>query len=149
MTIKEQVHAECVRLIEERVKNAQEAVQLAQEGANSEDKSSAGDKHETGRAMAQLESEKATKQKQESLDLLAVLKKINPEQNSPQVSLGSLIETSNGNFYVSVAAGKVELDVYQCFAISPGSPIGAILMGLKKGDCADFNGKTFLINELR
>ncbi len=148
MTIKEKVHAACVLLIEERVRNSQEAMKLAQDGANSEDKSSAGDKHETGRAMAQLESEKAAKQMQESLDLLAVLKKINPGQASTNASLGSLVETSQGNFYLSVAAGKVELEGYQSFAISPGAPIGAKLMGLKIGESAEFNGKLFKITSL-
>ena len=42
-------------LIGQRMTTAKEAMQQAQESANSEEKSSAGDKYETGRAMGHLQ----------------------------------------------------------------------------------------------
>ena len=41
----------------------------AQESANAEEKSSAGDKYETGRAMMQIERDKAAQQLNESMKL--------------------------------------------------------------------------------
>jgi hypothetical protein len=44
-------------LLTRRIVAAKEAMNQAQEAANSEEKSSAGDKYETGRAMGQLQKE--------------------------------------------------------------------------------------------
>ncbi len=118
---------------------------MAQESANEEGKSSAGDKHETGRAMAQLESEKAAKQLQEAMDLLAILKRIDPEAVHQSAGLGSLVTTDQGNFYLSVAVGKVEVEGFNCFAISVNSPIGAKLLGLKVDGTTEFNGKVYKV----
>jgi hypothetical protein len=49
-------------VVHQRIASAEEAIRMAQESANQEGKSSAGDKYETGRAMAQLEIEKASGQ---------------------------------------------------------------------------------------
>ena len=50
--IKFRLHAACQTFIEQRMAAAAQAMQAAQESANSDTKSSAGDKYETGREMA-------------------------------------------------------------------------------------------------
>ena len=62
--------------VHERIAATQEAIYTAQLSANEETKSSAGDKYETGRAMAQLEIEKNTAQLAEALKLKQMLKQI-------------------------------------------------------------------------
>src|SRR5579864_2189317 len=49
-------------LLSRRIATAREAMDQAQEAANSEEKSSAGDKYETGRAMGQLQKEMHSRQ---------------------------------------------------------------------------------------
>ena len=57
MSIKNKLLQHCKELIEARLKNAEDAMNRAQESANDNEKSSAGDKFETGRAMGHLEKE--------------------------------------------------------------------------------------------
>lgn len=137
--LKSLLHNKCLEYVEQRIANAQEAIHFVTESGNEETKSSAGDKHETGRAMAQLEQEKATKQLQEAHELKKSLLKIDINQHATSVSKGSLVLTDQGNFYISIAAGKILLDNVAYFAISPLSPIAIAFMGLKSNQKLKFN----------
>ena len=108
-------------------------------------RSSAGDKHETGRAMAQLEQEKSTKQLQEAFELKKSILKIDPNLHSSFISKGSLVLTDQGNFYISIAAGKIQVDNIDYFAISPLSPIAIAFIGAKANQKINFNGKDYFI----
>jgi hypothetical protein len=61
------------------------------------------------------------------------------------VEVGCLVETSNGNYYLSISAGKIELEGVIYFAVSPSAPIAQVLLGAKVGDSRTFNGNTFLV----
>jgi len=52
----------CVEFVNKRAKTVASIIRSNQKALTSETKSSAGDKHETGRAMLQLEMEKASLQ---------------------------------------------------------------------------------------
>ncbi|NQY06029.1 MAG: 3-oxoacyl-ACP synthase, partial [Flavobacteriaceae bacterium] len=60
--IKKKLYQACEAFLNERLSALQDIIINVQESLQSETKSSAGDKHETGRAMLQLEREKAGKQ---------------------------------------------------------------------------------------
>ena len=62
LKIKENLYLQCVDFVENRFQTIQKTIDEIQESLTSETKSSAGDKHETGRAMLQLEREKAGNQ---------------------------------------------------------------------------------------
>ena len=53
LDLKKGLYTEVSRLLTEKIRVAETAMQAAQASANEETKSSAGDKYETGRAMAQ------------------------------------------------------------------------------------------------
>jgi transcription elongation GreA/GreB family factor len=146
--IKKKLHSKCYKIASQKVNELSSIIQEAQDAANNETKSSAGDKHETGRAMAQLETEKLTKQLSEALKLEQTLSQINPETEHQQVGLGSLVTTNNGIFYITASLGKIELENKLYFVISAVSPIGQLLIGLKKNDSFSFNGKGYLINNI-
>ena len=59
MELRKILYELCCTYADSRIRVAQEAIQQAQQAANMEEKSTAGDKYETGRAMAHLEKEKA------------------------------------------------------------------------------------------
>ncbi len=147
-TIKQQLHSLCFANIEERIKGASQAIQFAQSSANEETKSSAGDKYETGRAMAQLEIEKNTVQLAEAQKLKQILLQLDPAKPSETIHAGSLVITNQGKFYISIPAGQFTLGGEIYFAVSSSSPIAKILLGLKAGDQIDFNKKTFVIQSL-
>ena len=112
-----------------------------QNSLQSETKSSAGDKHETGRAMLQLEMEKTSTQLNALNQLKLTLNKIDISGNSKMARLGSLVVTSCGNYFLSVSAGKMEISKQVYFAVSLSSPIGKLLLGREKDDQLNFNGK--------
>lgn len=145
MDLKKKLYQKCLDFVNARIDNIQQANAYASESANDETKSSAGDKHETGRAMAQLEQEKNSKQLGEALELKRQLDKINPEQHSEKITAGSLVLTNKGNFYIAISAGKLLVDETTCYAVSPASPIAVGLLGLKKGREYNFNGVKYMI----
>ena len=121
---------------------------MAQESANEEGKSSAGDKYETGRAMAQLEIEKASSQLAEANKSKQALEQVPVDVSGPVVKSGSLVITNQGSYFISIAAGKLVVDRELWFAISPGSPLGAILLGKKEGDVVKMMGKEILVEKV-
>ena len=146
--LKEQLYNKFVSIAQQRVTDLELIIKEAQHSANNETKSSAGDKHETGRAMAQLETEKLTKQLGEALKLAELLHKINPQVKHQLIGLGSLVITTNGNFFISASLGKIELNEITYFAISSISPIGQLLIQKKENDSFSFNNKTYVINKV-
>ncbi|QJW92228.1 3-oxoacyl-ACP synthase [Spirosoma taeanense] len=123
-------------------------MEAAQESANSESKSSAGDKYETGRAMAQLERDRHAQLLAEALKLEQELIRLNTEKTYATVQPGSLVITSRGRFFISISAGKLNIDGSDYFAVSPASPIGVALAGHKAGDTVQFNAMSYQLTEV-
>ncbi|WP_394366290.1 3-oxoacyl-ACP synthase [Spirosoma terrae] len=137
--LKGRLMEQCRLYVQQRIDIARKAMEEAQESANSESKSSAGDKYETGRAMAQLERDRHAQQLDGALTLERELSRINVEKEYTTVQPGSLVQTSRGRFFISISAGKLTVDKTDVFAVSPGSPIGVALAGRKAGDTVMFN----------
>ena len=72
-------------------------------------KSSAGDKHETARAMLQLDREQAGERLVEIEKTLEVLHKINLTKSATHAHLGSLVTTNKGNFFLKYFIGCFDL----------------------------------------
>lgn len=121
---------------------ARAGMQAAQESSNAETKSSAGDKYETGREMANQERDRHATQLHEAQQLLVTLQKINPCLPSDTVRLGALVATSLGLFYLSIGAGRLHTAEGQEFlAVSPGAPLALALSGRRSGEETVFNGR--------
>lgn len=143
--IKQALFSQCAIFIENRIDSAQKAIKSAQESANQDSKSSMGDKYETGRAMAQLEIEKNTIQLAEAIKLKKQLEAIPKEQYGSTIKNGSLILTNNGNYFLAISAGKIDIDGISYFALSSASPLGTKMMNLEEGNNFDFGGKLFVL----
>jgi hypothetical protein len=148
LSIKQKLLFLCFAFVDERIASARQAIHLAQASANEETKSSAGDKYETGRAMAQLEIEKSGVQLNEALRVKKTLEQINLTQVSTSVQPGSLVFTTQGVFFISVSAGKLSAYGVTCYAVSPLSPVGAALMGLRAEASVIFNQKELRIEKI-
>ncbi|RZL12463.1 MAG: 3-oxoacyl-ACP synthase [Hymenobacter sp.] len=136
------LHAACLAYVTTRLDAARAGMAAAQESSNSETKSSAGDKYETGRAMAQQERDRHAAQLHEAQQLLATLQKINPELASDTVRTGALVSTSLGLFYVSISAGRLAtVEGQEFMAVSAAAPLAVALHGLQAGEEVLFNGK--------
>lgn len=136
--IKEHLLLECFKWIEERhllINKTLADIKLALE---EESKSSAGDKHETGRAMLQIERENAGHQLLEIENVEQMLKRVQITEPSGLVHLGSLVTTTQASYFLSISAGKFTLQNNDYFCIAPNSPIGQLLLGKQKGDFFKF-----------
>ena len=147
--IKPALHAACRAYLQQRIDAAQAAMRAAQESANSETKSSAGDKYETGRAMAQEERNRNAVQLREALSLQAELLRIDPAKPCDTVRPGALVTTSLGRFYLSISAGRLTVDGVDYFAVAPAAPVAAALGGKRVGELATFNGKPMQITDIQ
>ncbi|WP_127844156.1 hypothetical protein [Psychroflexus aestuariivivens] len=148
MNLKVSLHQQCVQLLENRRKIIQNQMADIQNSLTSETKSSAGDKHETGRAMLQIELEKTGKQLAEIDKLRTTLSKINTEERLGKVGLGSLVFTSKAHYFIAVSLGALQADGKTVYAISIGTPIGQLLIGKCVGDNVTFNGNSFVIEKV-
>lgn len=146
--IKSKLINNCIALVEQRIANAQQAMNAAQESANAEGKSSAGDKYETGRAMAQIERDKAAQQLHEAMVLKNALTRISIYQSGNQVMIGSLVKTDTNQFFIAISMGKLRIADADYFVIAPGTPIGRLLMGLTVGAQFSFNNQPHTIREI-
>ena len=145
---KQDIYNECLKLLDKRYKTIQNNIQDIENSLLSETKSSAGDKHETGRAMLQLEREKAGVQLFEFNKIKRAIEKIDIEKVSNHVGVGSLVYTTKVNYFIAVSLGSIEIGNKKCFAISPQTPIGKLLIGKTVGDTIEFNGNKFIIDKL-
>lgn len=145
MNIKEQLYNQCQEFVESRLLTIQNSIQEIQESLTTETKSSAGDKHETGRAMLQLEREKIGQQLAETQKLKEILSKIDVTNESDTISLGSVVYTSKNNYYLAVSAGEIKLKNTLFYAISANTPIGQLLMGKVVGATLNFREQEFEI----
>lgn len=139
MTVKEQLHEECKQFLDSRFLAVKARIENIQESLQSETKSSAGDKHETGRAMLQLEREKAGNQLKDIQVQQERFSKVNIHSKSNVVSLGSLVKTNLAIYFIAISVGKIVINDITYFAISPSSPIGQMLLGTVVGEEFVFN----------
>ena len=144
---KESLKSHCLSLVQEQIDKISSSIQSQQKAANNETKSSAGDKYETGRAMAHLEIDKLNKQLQIHQKNLALLMSQTPLE-SKTVAAGSLVQTSSGLFYITVSLGALKFNGQDVFVVSPVAPVIQLLLGKKQGDTIKFNNKPIEVKSI-
>jgi len=148
MNLKEELYNQCQHFVNKRLHTVQDTITSNQKALQSETKSSAGDKHETGRAMLQLEMEKAGQQLSGISLMKETLAKIDVSKTSKVASLGSIIKTGKATYFLSISAGQLTVANTNYFAISVSSPVGKLLLGKLENETITFNGVTIIIEEV-
>lgn len=146
--LKQNVLVKALEKINSKIKELEIIADEVKSSLLSDTKSSAGDKHETARAMVQLEQEKLNKQLGELIHMKSTLNQVNPTILHRQVGVGSLIRTSLGWYFLSVGLGQISVEETTVFALNPQAPLGKQLMGKRVGEELDFNGNIFEILEV-
>jgi transcription elongation GreA/GreB family factor len=147
MIQKETILETCKELVSQRIQTAETAMKEAQESSNSEEKSSAGDKYETARAMGQLARDMNAKQLMQAKAELAELHKIDLKKTDT-IKTGSLIETDAALYFIAVGLGVITIAGQQVVVLSPKSPLAQELWAKKEGDTFTFNKKNTLIRHI-
>lgn len=139
LQIKLKLYESCLQYVEDSLKTVHQIMESNKQALGLETKSSAGDKHETSRAMLQLEMEKASQQLGSINQMKAAIQKVNIESNQQLIALGSLVITDKLNYFLAISAGRITIDTADYYAISVNTPIGQQLLGKKQGDVIAFN----------
>jgi transcription elongation GreA/GreB family factor len=148
MLLKQKIRTYYLQLVSAKVNLLQQILTDLKDSSANETKSTVGDKHETALAMLQIEQANKRIQLQEALEQKAVLDKIANVTNTTKIVHGSLVKTSKGYFYMSVALGKTVVEDAVIIAISPLSPLGNKLMGLNIDDMVEINGNEYLVEAI-
>ena len=148
MNLKQKIYNHYQQVIHDKVVMLQMILADLKESGSNETKSTAGDKHETALAMLQIEQANARGQLQEALTQKTIFEKIDPAISATMIVNGSLIKTNNGYLYISIALGKVVIENIIVIALSPQSPLGLKLMGLKVGGVARMNSLEYIIESI-
>ena len=138
-----QMKSELLEIIHQKIsEKIQKLEQLIAEtrASNNDTKSSMGDKYETSREMLQQEINHLQIQLNEHLKSQQILKNINPNPHKI-VTLGSLVETEKGMFFIAISLGELSFNQEKMFVISAESPLAKAMNGKKTGE-------SFVVNNL-
>ena len=141
---KSQIQANLRSILENTLEEARREYILAKESRDSDTKSSAGDKFETGREMMQREMDKLSALVDNTLNSIAKLDRIADLPASVVISEGSLVETDQETYFISIGYGKLD----SIYAISIESPLGLELKGKRVGDRIEMRGRNITIKSI-
>lgn len=146
MSFKHSILTACKQVIQYKITLLSDAISELNDGG--EGKSSAGDKHETTKAMAHIEQEKLSKQLLEWKNQNDLIHKIDAGKENQTAGLGTLVETNRGNFFLACNLGKLIIDDQDIIIISLQSPLGEQFLKCKEGEQFDFNNTRYQILKL-
>ena len=145
-----QMKSELLEIIHQKIsEKIQKLEQLIAEtrASNNDTKSSMGDKYETSREMLQQEINNLQIQLNEHLKSQQILKNINPNPHKI-VTLGSLVETEKGMFFIAISLGELSFNQEKIFVISAESPLAKAMNGKKTGESFVVNNLTQIIKNI-
>jgi len=134
--------------IGQRITAAKTMIDQARESANNEEKSSAGDKYETGRAMGHLQQEMHARQLAEYVKELAILHSIHTDILYPEGQAGAFLQGDGLAFFIAAGLGKQVIEGQTIFFLSPHAPLAKLLQNKMSGDLITFNTIKTTIQEV-
>lgn len=114
----------CIALLQDKLKHLQQEQLDVRAGASDQGKSTAGEKHETAMAMAQLEQEQNQQLQDQVLKQLSIMQQARWLEPSKQGGPGALLDTNQGFFFIAIALGKIEVQDTIVNTLSMASPLG-------------------------
>ena len=135
----------CEQAVERRIVIARNAMDSAQDAANGEEKSSAGDKYETSRAMNHLQKDMHARQLAAHLQELSAIQSVPTNILYDKVTTGAVIESTGMLFFIAAGLGKQDIDGTDVFFISPQSPLAKAWADKRKGDVIVFKNEMAII----
>jgi hypothetical protein len=143
--LKKKLLEHCKAVLTKRIESAKNAMEQSQEAANSEGKSSAGDKYETSRAMGQMDRDMNARQLEEAQRDLAFVNSIRPDVIFNTVQIGSVVVTEKNYFFISIGLGTTSINNQDIVLLSAASPVAKMMEGKKAGESFIQNGQPIKI----
>lgn len=142
---KTELAAICISMVDRTISDIRSQMLELITDSENDSKSSAGDKHETGRAMMQLAREQLGKQLQEAELKRGTLTRIDMRSVHQRIGEGSLVTTSENTLFLAAPLGKINYLGRDVFVLSAQSPLGQQLLGKRVGEIVSFNQRTITI----
>lgn len=139
MVFKQQLFLQAAAILEQRIATTVTAMHNAQRAANEEEKSSAGDKYETSRAMSHLDKDMYARQSEANKKELLMLQTVNVERIYDRPIAGSVIRFESFFFFIAVGIGRIVFNDQPGFMLSAAAPLAASLLDKKKGEMIYFD----------
>lgn len=146
--LKQLAYSQLQDLLDKKIETLLYEINSAKESRNSDTKSSAGDKYETGREMVNIEIQKNETQLSKTNILKKNISQININKEYYNVEFGSFVKTNIGIYFISIGLGKIKVDNTDYYAISAVSPIGKLLIDKKIGDTVKLQDREYIIEEI-
>ncbi|MEO6733080.1 MAG: hypothetical protein ABIN01_17785 [Ferruginibacter sp.] len=138
----------CKGVIEQRIASGVAAIANAQAAANEEEKSSAGDKYETSRAMSHLEKDMHARQLTANNAELAALFNINCARLYHAIAKGSFVDCGDCCFFIAAGLGKISFEGRNIYVVAPAAPVAKLLFQKKQNEVILFNERELSINDV-
>ena len=145
--IKQQLLRECIRIQQEQINTARNAMNEAQESAN-EEAGSMEDKFESFREAMQIQRDMFARQMNEAVSSMAILKRIVSTRIQKDIALGSVINTDSQKFFVALSLGEIAVEGEKYFAISAQSPLFKAMVGKTAGQSFVFRDRNYKIDNI-
>ena len=142
--IKRQLFVKCMEMLNLQIEKYNKEIEMVKEALETEGSQSEEDNG--GKSEMLNEIEKYTKYLESTENLKTQLKRIDISEEHTHVTNGSLVETENNFFFISVALGKIDVgDKKNYYSISTDAPIYPHLKGKEAGDSFSFNDINYKI----
>ena len=126
--IKKALLDHCHQHLMDTLLQLERGITQAREAANLEEKSSAGDKFETTRAMMHLEMESFIRRRADTLSSLSKVDQIKPIHQDI-VEQGAIVETDQGTYFIGISAPSIEIDHKLIRCLSTDAPLYKAMQG--------------------
>jgi len=147
MTIKQQLLQICNEQVEKRITDYKNEIDLIKESIESNDKGGSDD-DDSGNGKLLNDLEKNMGYLNDARKTQDYLKLVKANLLSTSAALGSLVKTDSLHYFISISAGKIQIDNQDYYAISLQSPIGQLLKQKSAGDTFEFNGTKYTVTEV-
>ncbi len=131
-----------------RLSTMRESLLELQSANASNAKSTAGDKHDTERAMTHMEMATLSQQVDAEKRLLHELDALERQPSQEIVGPGCIVRTQRHNLFIGLAFGNVVVENWPVTGISVQSPLGKELLDLGKGETCSVNGMAHTVVEI-
>lgn len=148
LSYKKKLHQHCITIIQKRINAAKQSMQNAQAAANNEEKSSAGDKYETSRAMSHLEKDMHARQLAANQNEIAVLLAVACNKIHTSVTTGSIVDCNGLTFFIAAGLGKISFNGGTIYVLSPNASVAKSLLHKVAGNKITFNNKEIIIKNV-
>lgn len=143
---KKKIIDKCIDTVKKSIELSEREMKEAQDNAN--EYGGPKDRYDPYRDQQMSKKEMYGNQLAKYIEELRALEKIDPEEVFKTAEFGSVVITNAQKLFISVAAGKLEVEKEVFFAVSINSPIGQALSGKNVNEKFTVNNKEFVIQEI-